>query len=185
MPYNALQVLPGCFPLLILSRRQENMPYNAIQGLPGCFLLLILSRRAGEYALGGPPEGPVLPSEFHDRELPSNTIIIPRVSCGYPNPNKLICKQPSPCGRDCRHHLTAGTAGITLRPGLPASPCGRDCRLLLTAGTAAYTLRPGLPASPCGRDCRHLTAGRILRQGCPGAGLLHPMARLRGGGRYS
>ena len=100
------------------------MPYNAIHGLPGCFPLLILSQRAGDYALGGPPEGSFLPSEFHDRELPSNTIIIPRVSCGYPNPNKLICKQPSPYGRSCRLHTAAGTAGITLRPGLPASHCG-------------------------------------------------------------
>ena len=125
MSYNALQGLQGCFPLLILSRRAGvNMPYNALQGLSGCFPLLILSRRAGEYALEGPPEGPVLPSEFHDRELPSNTIIIPRVSCGYPNPNKLICKQPSPYGRACRLLLTAGPAGITLRPGLPASHCG-------------------------------------------------------------
>ena len=142
MPYNALQVLPGCFPLLILSRRQENMPYNAIQGLPGCFPLLILSQRAGDYALGGPPDGSFLPSEFHDRELPSNTIIIPRVSCGYPNPNKLKCKQPSPYGRDCRLHTAAGTAGISLRDAFS----GKEAR---------------------------------------GAGLLQPMARLRGGGIYS
>ena len=119
-------------------RGQVNMPYNALQGLPGCFPLLILSRRAGEYALGGPPEGSFLPSEFHDRELPSNTIIIPRVSCGYPNPNKLICKQPSPYGRDCRLHLTAGPAAFTLRPGLPASHCG----------THSPARRPGGRTSP-------------------------------------
>ena len=50
-------------------RGQVNMPYNALQGLPGCFPSHYLCRKAGEYALGSPPEGPVLPSEFHDREV--------------------------------------------------------------------------------------------------------------------
>lgn len=51
-------------------RGQVNMPYNALQGLPGCFPSHYLRRKAGEYALGGPPEGPVLPSEFRGWEVP-------------------------------------------------------------------------------------------------------------------
>ena len=51
-------------------RGQVNMPYNALKGLPGCFPSHYLRRKAGEYALGSPPEGPVLPSEFRGWEVP-------------------------------------------------------------------------------------------------------------------